>query len=187
MKNMNKRKLCDLSFDSLKDKNKHERDGFNDYEFEIIKAPSCKLFKYKNKHERDGFNDYEFEIIKAPSYQLLKNKNKHERDKHLTFNAVEHTYEAHGEVLISATTFLATFKNIFDPDVAISKMKFDDEGFYNGKNKKYLNMTVDSIKESWVKLGEKASELGTTVHDVIENYYDQQVDKGKKDKNEFIQ
>lgn len=108
---------------------------------------------------------------------LLRDKNAHERDQFLLFDEVSHTYTCTRtkKKLLSATTFLGTFKTKFDPNEALEKMQFKN-GIYIGTNKKYMQKTRLQIMSDWEELGKIASYKGTLIHDVIEYFLDEQID-----------
>jgi len=96
---------------------------------------------------------------------LLSELNKHERDERISFDEKTHTYYIDGssDGVISTTTLIHHHFPKFDADKVIKLMK--------NKKEKYPNMTDAQIKESWSKNGKNASENGTKMHKMIENYY----------------
>lgn len=98
---------------------------------------------------------------------MLSQKNKHERDDRISFEEKTHTYYVDGssEGIISTTTLIHHHFPKFDADKILKLMK--------NKNEKYRNMTDEEIKLTWQKNGKNASENGTKIHKMIENYYNE--------------
>ena len=96
---------------------------------------------------------------------LLSEKNKHERDERISFDEKTHTYYVDGssEGIVSVTTLIHHHFPKFDSDKILKVMK--------NKNEKYPNMTNEQIKKLWAENGKNASENGTKLHKMIENYY----------------
>jgi ATP-dependent exoDNAse (exonuclease V) beta subunit len=96
---------------------------------------------------------------------MLSQKNKHERDDRISFEEKTHTYYVDGssDGIISTTTLIHRHFPKFDADRILKLMK--------NKNEKYPNMSDEEIKLSWQKNGKNASENGTRIHKMIENYY----------------
>jgi ATP-dependent exoDNAse (exonuclease V) beta subunit len=99
--------------------------------------------------------------------KLLSEINKHERDERISFDEKSHTYYIDGssDGVISTTTLIHHHFPKFEADKIIKLMK--------NKKEKYPNMTDQQIKESWTKNGKNASENGTKMHKMIENYYNE--------------
>lgn len=105
---------------------------------------------------------------------MLSEKNKHERDDRISFDEKTHTYYVDGssDGIISVTTLIHHHFPKFDADNVLKKMK--------NKKEKYPNMTDEDIKKIWSDNGKNASENGTKLHKMIENYYNS-IDNNKKD------
>lgn len=86
-------------------------------------------------------------------------RNVHYRDKNIEFNHSDHTYMVNGITLDSVTTFI---NNVFP--------KFNSE--YHAKRKaEQLGISTKEVLDMWEKKGTESRELGTEMHDKIENYY----------------
>lgn len=96
---------------------------------------------------------------------ILSQINKHERDERISFDETTHTYYVDGssEGIISVTTLIHNHFPKFDSDRILKIMK--------NKKQKYPNMTDEQIKKMWSDNGKIASENGTKLHKMIENYY----------------
>lgn len=96
---------------------------------------------------------------------MLSQKNKHERDDRISFDEKTHTYYVDGssEGIVSVTTLIHHHFPKFDSDRVLKMMK--------NKKQKYPNMTDEQIKKMWLDNGKNASENGTKLHKMIENYY----------------
>ncbi len=96
---------------------------------------------------------------------LLSQKNKHERDDRISFDEKTHTYyiDESSEGVTSVTTLIHHHFPKFDADKILSKMK--------DKSIKYPNMTDSQIKDVWNNNGKNASQNGTKMHKMIENFY----------------
>ena len=101
---------------------------------------------------------------------ILEEKNTHERDKHIRFEEEGHIYTIKGDTsYISTTTWVKTFFEEFNSDLIIEKMM----NSINWKNNKYYGKSKDDIKNEWSTQGKLASELGTKLHQDIENFYNE--------------
>ena len=99
---------------------------------------------------------------------ILEEKNSHERDKHIRFEEEGHIYTIKGDTTyISTTTWVKTFFEEFNSDLIIEKMMNSN----NWKNNKYYGKSKEDIKNEWSTQGKLASELGTKLHQDIENFY----------------
>jgi ATP-dependent exoDNAse (exonuclease V) beta subunit len=98
---------------------------------------------------------------------MLSQKNKHERDDRISFDEKTHTYYVDGssDGIISTTTLIHHHFPKFDSDKILKLMR--------NKNEKYPNMSDEEIKMEWQKNGKIASENGTKIHKMIENYYNE--------------
>lgn len=99
------------------------------------------------------------------SLTSLSEINRHERDDRISFDEKTHTYYVDGssDGIISVTTLIHSHFPKFDPDKVLKIMK--------NKKEKYPNMTDAQIKKMWSDNGKNASENGTKLHKMIENYY----------------
>lgn len=97
--------------------------------------------------------------------KLLSEINKHERDNRISFDDKTHTYYVDGssDGIISVTTLIHQHFPKFDSNKVLKLMK--------NKSEKYPNMTDEQIKKLWSDNGKVASENGTKLHKMIENYY----------------
>jgi ATP-dependent exoDNAse (exonuclease V) beta subunit len=95
----------------------------------------------------------------------LSQRNKHERDDRISFDEKTHTYYVDGssDGIISVTTLIHSHFPKFDSDRVLKIMK--------NKKEKYPNMSDAQIKKIWYDNGKNASENGTKLHKMIENYY----------------
>lgn len=104
---------------------------------------------------------------------MLKDKNSHERDSRIVFEEENHQYYVDGkDDYISVTTLIKSFFAKFDSDLIISKMQ-------NSKNwpqSVYFGMTKEEIQQQWEDKKNKASTLGTLLHNTIEDFYNQKPD-----------
>lgn len=113
-------------------------------------------------------------------------KNKHERDMRVRFEDPTHTYYIDGDSkdIISSTTVIKKYFPDFDADSIVKNIV----GSYKWKNDeeyKYYQMSAESIKKQWKDSGDKASKLGTLMHEKIEYFYnDNEVDL-LEDEKEF--
>ena len=91
---------------------------------------------------------------------LLKEKNSNKRDLRVEFNDTNHSYMIDSESkAISVTQLIQKFFPKFDKEFWANK-----ESIKTGKSK-------SEILKGWKELGEKARNLGTELHEQIENYY----------------
>lgn len=101
----------------------------------------------------------------------LEEKNKHPRDEKVTFEEETHTYFVDETPLeLSVTSFVKKFFSEFDPNSIIKKYY---DFWQTNENSKYFGMTPEEIKEEWKLNGEKASKLGTKLHQDIERFYNE--------------
>ena len=111
----------------------------------------------------------------------LKNKNTHIRDENISFKEDIHKYtiidrdagDDENTVYTSVTTFIHSLFNKFDANKIIEKMK-------NGKNwnekNKYWGMTDEEIKLLWENNGKEVSGKGTSLHNMIECFMNQNIE-----------
>jgi hypothetical protein len=108
---------------------------------------------------------------------MLVEKNKHERDGRISFDEKTHTYSIDGssDGIISVTTLIHHHFPKFDSSKVLKLMK--------NKKQKYPNMSDEEIKKLWSENGKNASENGTKMHKMIENYYNSE--ENKENSKEF--
>ena len=99
---------------------------------------------------------------------VLKEYNKHVRDEGVRFYSRGHKYEIENDIkskYVSVTTWNHKHFPKFDADKVI-------ENIFNGKNwgpdNKYWGMTAQQIKDSWKSNGLSAASSGTSLHEKIE-------------------
>lgn len=99
---------------------------------------------------------------------VLKEYNKHVRDEGVRFYSRGHKYEIENDSkskYVSVTTWNHKHFPKFDADKVI-------ENIFNGKNwgpdNKYWGMTAQQIKDSWKSNGLSAASSGTSLHEKIE-------------------
>ena len=90
---------------------------------------------------------------------FLLNKLECFKDPDFIFDPGLHKYTYHGDVFQSVTQFIGEFHLPFDTE-GKSKKKADDTGF-----------DQDWIKAEWAETNRYANEVGTEIHNYIENYY----------------
>ena len=90
----------------------------------------------------------------------LENLNSHKRDSRITFNEEEHSYTIDDKNrAISVTQLIQKFFPKFDKNYWAER-----ESNKTGESK-------EEILNRWEELGGKARDLGTELHNQIENYY----------------
>lgn len=99
----------------------------------------------------------------------LQQKLKYYQDKNFTFNEAEHVYTLDGKIVYGVTSFLNRFVKPFDSDYW-SKKKADDEG-----------ITQEEMLKRWDDKRDRSCELGHSVHDWIEKFYEYNQTKLTKD------
>lgn len=99
---------------------------------------------------------------------LLEEQNKHPRDSQISFQEEGHIYNINGDTsYTSTTTWVKSFFEEFNPDKVIYKMMSSNKW----SSSKYFGKTKQQIKDLWRQDGQKASELGTKLHNDIEKFY----------------
>jgi hypothetical protein len=103
---------------------------------------------------------------------MLNKINSHKRDNRIRFRDKDHKYwiDENSSGLISCTTYIHTFFSKFDSKKIISNITSS----YKHKNDpdyKYYRMSKKDIANLWKKNGKIASEKGTKLHSMIEDYY----------------
>ena len=99
--------------------------------------------------------------------------NPHPRDKNITFTEEGHIYTVKGIEghPVSTTETIGKYHEHFDADKVINKMFPNGIELYSGKNELYMGKSREEIKLVWEENGKNASELGTSTHQDIENYF----------------
>lgn len=100
--------------------------------------------------------------------QVLKNTNSHERDAFIKFYNKGHKYEITTDPkskYTSVTTWCHSHFPKFDADAIIENI-FKSKSW--GPDHKYWNMTAEQIKASWRSSGDSAASSGTSLHERIE-------------------
>ena len=91
---------------------------------------------------------------------LLSSKNHHERDERIQFSDSDHTYLIDKKnKAVTVTELIGRYFPKFDKDFWANK-----ESIKTGKSK-------NEILKKWDELGKKARDLGTELHEQIENFY----------------
>ena len=91
---------------------------------------------------------------------LLSSKNHHERDERIQFSDSDHTYLIDKKnKAVSVTELIGRYFPKFDKEFWANK-----ESIKTGKPK-------NEILKKWDELGRKARDLGTELHEQIENFY----------------
>ena len=102
--------------------------------------------------------------------QLLKSKNLHERDSEIKFYEKGHRYEIISDLKskhISVTTWAHKHFPKFDAEQIIENI-FKSKGW--GPEHKYWGQTAEQIKALWNTSGREAASAGTSLHQRIENF-----------------
>ena len=107
----------------------------------------------------------------------LKEINPHPRDKYIKFYEENHVYKVKGDkTYTSVTTFVHRLFPYFNEDNIIDKMMNSS----NWKNSKYFGMTKQDIKNLWKKNRIESASLGTSLHQYIEDLYNNKDHKEKQ-------
>ena len=114
---------------------------------------------------------------------MLHDKNSHIRDKNITFQEKGHIYNVNGDTkYTSVTTWVKNKFEKFDSDKIIDTMMNSPKWTTN----KYYGMTKYEIKQLWNKNGKEASEKGTQMHKLFEDYYNEiQINEQSKTTTEY--
>ena len=109
---------------------------------------------------------------------MLALHNGHPRDKDITFLKENHIYEINGDKsFTSTTTFIHLFFPHFDSVKVIKKMRSSP----NWVNSPYFGMTDQEITDKWDKKCKHSAEMGTMLHEYIEDVYNQEADREPPD------
>jgi hypothetical protein len=113
--------------------------------------------------------------------QTLAEKNAHPRDSRITFTAHDHTYYVDGKTgYTSVTSLVHELFPEFNEDEAIEKMKNSKKNPWHLN--KFYGEDTQFIKDAWEANRTLASDLGTQMHENIENYLNglPHTEKGKE-------
>lgn len=118
------------------------------------------------------------EVPCSKTVESLESRHAHPRDKHILFDEPSHTYTVHGEGgYVSVTSIKERYFEKFDAKAVAQKM-ITKPAFRT--NKAYVALLADDppadvlvqrITTQWEEYGRAQSDLGTTMHNFIENYY----------------
>ena len=99
----------------------------------------------------------------------LSIKNSHPRDQNITFTEADHSYKVKNDPskYTSVTTLIHKYFPHFNADKIIKNMMISK----NWTNSKYYGQSPDEIKTLWKNNGDSASQLGTDMHQDIENFF----------------
>lgn len=118
-------------------------------------------------------NTFSFDLIAYLQHAImvtLRVKYPHPRDRHIKFKEYGHKYFIKGSKTpsTSVTTVIHRLFPEFDPDAVIEKIQssrnFDESSPYWG-------MEPQEIKDMWKQNGRESSQLGTLLHNTIEDHY----------------
>ena len=101
---------------------------------------------------------------------VLENRNAHERDSQIKFYARGHKYEIASDPktkYTSVTTWNHSHFPKFDADAIIANI-FKSKSW--GPDHKYWGQTAEQIKASWKSNGDSVAGAGTSLHERIENF-----------------
>ena len=103
---------------------------------------------------------------------ILSEKNAHPFDNRIKFQKEGHKYwiDDNAENIISSTTFIKQFFKEFDSDTAIKNI-LNSYDYKENPEYKYYKMSADDIKNLWESTGKSSRDMGTSLHEDIENYY----------------
>lgn len=129
-------------------------------QWEKIISLHIKELEEKEKIEREQKAELErIEYEKRMEKYRFNKRNAHVRDKNIELRQSDHIYIVNGIALDSVTTFV---NNAFP--------KFDAE--YHAKRKaEQLRISIKEVLDMWEQKGKESRDLGTTMHNKIENYY----------------
>lgn len=101
----------------------------------------------------------------------LEEKHPCERDKHITFHDPTHSYSVQGnEDYISVTTLIHQFFPVFDAVKEIETLMLRPDWQYSP----YFGLASDKIIERWTENRDEAAQLGTNLHNAIEQYFNKE-------------
>tara|TARA_X000000950_G_C13829704_1_gene625596 strand:- start:254 stop:1051 length:798 start_codon:yes stop_codon:yes gene_type:complete len=103
--------------------------------------------------------------------------NQHTRDKDIKFYEQGHIYDVKGDkTYTSVTTFVHRLFPYFNEDKIINNMMNSS----NWENSKYFGKTKQEIKDMWKKNRIESASLGTSLHQYIEDTYNEKELKEKQ-------
>ena len=106
----------------------------------------------------------------------LEKINFHKNDSRIQFNDSEHIYTIDdSRNAISVTQLIQKFFPVFDKE------------YWAEKESQKTGVRAKDIIEKWNKLGKKARELGTKLHNEIENYYNEIEYVNSKELQKFLE
>jgi ATP-dependent exoDNAse (exonuclease V) beta subunit len=85
---------------------------------------------------------------------------KYSENKSVVFNSENHTYLKNGKNLISVTSLVSKFKNVFDSEYWSAKIALRD------------NKSQEQVLKEWKEKSKKSCEIGTAIHKIFEDYVD---------------
>ena len=103
---------------------------------------------------------------------ILSKKNAHPFDARIKFQKEGHKYwiDDNSENIISSTTFIKQFFKEFDSSSAIKNI-LNSLDHQENPEYKYYKMSEEDIKNAWESNGKISRDLGTSLHEDIENFY----------------
>lgn len=120
-------------------------------------------------------------LAPAPVNTVLASRYPHHRDPHITFDAGPHEYKIHGEGgYISVSTLVKEYFPTFDGRAVAERMVERKDFPHNAKYADYVPLAekfrargqlVDAIIHKWDAYGKEQAELGTQLHEYIEEAY----------------
>ena len=114
----------------------------------------------KEEERRKAEEERKRREIEARLEKFRYNKrNRHSRDYYITFDEAKHTYTVDGKILQSVTNIV---ENCFP--------KFDAE-LHAKYTAAKMGITPEKVIMMWEQKGKESRELGTAMHQKIENYY----------------
>lgn len=121
-------------------------------------------------------------ILNIPFIKRLESINAHPRDIHIVFEESTHKYtigsldfpeiSSDVEKYISVTTIIHSYFEQFNAEKVINNIM---SGKNWNENNKYWGMTAEEIKQSWSDLGSEVTKQGTSMHNQIEHFMNQEV------------
>jgi len=110
--------------------------------------------------------------------------NKHPKDDRIKFTESNHSYCINGSMdFISVTTLIDKFREKFDADEAIMKMRNSSKPM----KEEYQGKTDEQIKQKWEGGGNEASEKGKKLHKDIEQFYEgKPIKEQTTDRKQFL-
>lgn len=160
------------------------RDGINEEKFHFSFYPLFRIWKEDIESMRKWQKEKELRYLKEQEEQKRIEEAKrrseedrrrryntihrHSRDRFLSYDETNHTYTVDGNTLQSVTNIV---ENCFP--------KFDAQ-LHAKTTAAKMGMTEEEVIAMWEQKGKESRELGTAMHQKIENYYQGQ-DSGEDD------